>query len=598
MDLGVIVMVLLLILLISLFMLEPIRIDLIALSIPVILVVLGPWTQVTPEQAIAGFSSSATITIGAMFIISSAVEKSGFVQILGDKIISLTGKNEIRQLFFIIIFSSLIAGIINNTPVVALFIPMVVRIANESKISPSKFLMPLSYAAMMGGMLSLIGTSSNIVASDILARQLGDGYSMFQFTILGIIALVIGIIYLITLGRKLLPNRIDAEGELVDEFNVSRYLSEVEVRENSPLINQTISEILNNIGFEIDIVQLIRDGEKFFEPLENKSLQEGDRLIIKTDQKNILILVSAYNLKIVHRSSITQEQLEAKGEKHKLVEIVIPHGSFVEGQTLRQVNFLERYKSSILGIRHGERLAHSMMEEIPLRAGDVLLVSTGEKTLDRLRKNNNFIISNQIDRSKYRSSKMLMALGILGGVILTATFNLVPIVIAALAGVIGMVITDCLQPNEIYEAVNWDVIFLLSGLIPLGAAMENTGTAEFVASQILNLEALVPPLIILILFYLITAVFASLMGNIVSVILMLPIAINAAEQLSLNPIAFALAVTFAASSGFLTPIGYQTNMMVYGPGGYKFYDFFVVGLPLQLIFTVIVPVLISVFWGV
>ncbi|MFO7820430.1 MAG: SLC13 family permease, partial [Halanaerobacter sp.] len=200
--------------------------------------------------------------------------------------------------------------------------------------------------------------------------------------------------------------------------------------------------------------------------------------------------------------------------------------------------------------------------------------------------------------SDYRSDKIIPSLGILATVILLATFNVVPIVIAALAGVIAMVVSDCLKANEIYEAINWDVIFLLSGLIPLGIAMENTGTAEFIAEQILSLEPFLSPLLILILFYLITAVFASLMGNAVSVILMMPIALNAASQLGLNPFAFGLVVTFAASSGFLTPIGYQTNLMVYSPGGYKFYDFFIVGAPLQLILTVVVPTVISLIWGV
>ena len=578
-------------------MFEPIKIDLIALSIPVFLVVLNPWTQVSPSQAISGFSSSATVTIGAMFIISSGVERSGLIQILGDKIISLTEQDETKQLLFIVIISGLIAGIINNTPVVALFIPMVIGIASQTNVSPSKFLIPLSYAAMMGGMLSLIGTSSNILASDILARELGRSYSMFEFTVVGLIVLAIGVIYLITIGRKLIPARLDPKGELTQEFELVRYLSEVEIKASSDLIDKTINDFLAEIDYEVDIVRMTRDGEKFFEPLDNKSIQAGDRLIVKANHKNLITLTKDYNLKIVRRSNITQEQFEAESEDNKLVEIVIPHGSFVAGQTLEEVNFLQRYRSSILGIRHGEEITHNRLEDVELTVGDVLLLSTGDKTLDRLRENTNFIISNEIGTSDYRSDKIIPSLGILATVIILATFNILPIVIASLAGVIAMVISGCLRANEIYEAINWDVIFLLSGLIPLGIAMENTGTAEFIAGQILSLEPFLSPLLILILFYLITAVFASLMGNAVSVILMMPIALNAASQLGLNPFAFGLVVTFAASSGFLTPIGYQTNLMVYSPGGYKFYDFFIVGAPLQLILTFVVPTVISLLWG-
>ncbi|MGM0502355.1 MAG: SLC13 family permease [Bacillota bacterium] len=597
MTLEVIIMLGLLLFLITMFMFEPIKIDLIALSIPVFLVVLNPWTNVSASQAISGFSSSATITIGAMFVISSGVERSGLIQILGDKIISLTGKDETKQLAFIVIISGLIAGIINNTPVVALFIPMVIGIASQTNVSPSKFLIPLSYAAMMGGMLSLIGTSSNILASDILARELGRGYSMFEFTIVGIIVLFIGVIYIITIGRHLIPARLDPKRELTEKFELVRYLSEVEVRANSSLIDKTIKDFLTEIDYDLDVVRMTREGEKFFTPLDNKSIQEGDRLIVRADHHNLINLTKKYNLKIVRRSDITQEQFEAESEDNKLVEIVIPHGSFVAGQTLKDVNFLQRYRSSILGLRHGEETTHNRLEDIKLTVGDVLLLSAGDKTLDRLRENTNFIISNEISTSNYRSSKMFTSLGILAGVILLATFNFVPIVIAALAGVIAMVISGCLKANEVYEAINWDVIFLLSGLIPLGIAMENTGAAEFIAEQILNLEPFLSPLLVLILFYLITAIFASLMGNAVSVILMMPIALNAANQLSLNPFAFALVVTFAASSGFLTPIGYQTNLMVYSPGGYKFYDYFIVGAPLQLILTIVVPTVISFIWG-
>ncbi|MFO7815104.1 MAG: SLC13 family permease, partial [Halanaerobiales bacterium] len=401
MSLEVIIMLCFLLFLITMFMFEPIKIDLIALSIPVFLVVLNPWTHVSPSQAISGFSSSATVTIGAMFVISSGVERSGLIQILGDKIIGLTGQDETKQLTFIVIISGLIAGIINNTPVVALFIPMVIGIASKTNVSPSKFLIPLSYAAMMGGMLSLIGTSSNILASDILARELGRSYSMFEFTVVGLIVLAIGVIYIITIGRRLVPARLDPKGELTEEFELVRYLSEVEIKANSLLIDKTINDFLAEIDYEVDIVRMTRDGEKFFEPLDNKSIQAGDRLIVKANHQNLITLTKEYNLNIVRRSNITQEQFEAESEDNKLVEIVIPHGSFVAGQTLKEVNFLQRYRSSILGIRHGEEIAHNRLEDVELTVGDVLLLSTGDKTIDRLRENTNFIISNEIRTSDY-----------------------------------------------------------------------------------------------------------------------------------------------------------------------------------------------------
>ncbi|MGM0602000.1 MAG: SLC13 family permease [Bacillota bacterium] len=596
MDSGIIFMILLLIFLIVMFIIEPIRMDIIALSIPVILVFTNFWTKVSPVEAVSGFSSSATITIGSMFIISAGVEKSGVIQALGDRIYKWTGDSDVKLLFYIILFAGIIAGFINNTPVVALFIPLVIGIAERKNSSPSKFLIPLSFAAMMGGLTTLIGTSTNILASDILARRTGEGFSMFEFTHLGLLVLFIGIIYMLFIGRKILPERIKAETDVTEKFKLGEYLTETIIRENSPLIGKTLREAEKEMDFDLNIIQLHRDGEKFLKPLNNKTIQEGDHLIVRTDSKNLVQLIKTLRMEISSNTP-TKESLNINEESQNLVEIVLPFGSFLEGQTLEDVNFLENYDCDILAIRQGQELTHKRMGDITLKAGNVLLLSAGEKTIERLRKNRSFIVSSELDNNEYRSSKVFTSLAILAGVILLAALNIVPIVISSLGGVIAMVITDTLKPVEISEAINWNVIFLLAGLIPLGTAMDNTGTAKFMASQILRLEDILSPLLFLMIFYLLTVIFANLIGNNASVILMLPIALDAAAQLGLNPMAFALGVTFAASSAFLTPMSYQTNMMVYGPGGYKFQDFFWTGLPLQLILLIVVPLLINLFWG-
>ncbi|MGM0421149.1 MAG: SLC13 family permease [Bacillota bacterium] len=596
MDSGIIFMILLLIFLIIMFILEPIRIDIIALSIPVILVLTNFWTKVSPAEAISGFSSSATVTIGAMFIISAGVEKSGIIQALGDKIYKWTGDSDFKLLFYIILFAGLIAGIINNTPVVALFIPLVIGIAKRKNSSPSKFLMPLSFAAMMGGLTTLIGTSTNILASDILARKTGEGFSMFEFTHLGLSVLLIGGIYMLFIGRKILPVRIEAEVEVTEKFNMGGYLTETIIRENSPLIGLSLKEAENKVDFELNIIQLNRGGGKYLKPLDNKIIEEGDHLIVRTDPRNLVQLIKTHHMEIISETP-TRESLNIKEGSHNLIEIVISYGSFLEGQTLEEVNFLENYDCDILAIRQGEELTHKKMGDITLKAGNVLLLTAGENTIERLRKDRGLIVSSEFDSKDYRPSKVLTSLIILAGVILLAALNIVPIVISSLGGVIAMVITNSLKPVELSEAINWNVIFLLAGLIPLGIAMDNTGTAEFMASQILRLEGLLSPIVFLIVFSLLTVIFANLIGNNASVILMLPVALNAAGQLGVNPMAFALGVTFAASSAFLTPMSYQTNMMVYGPGGYKFQDFFLTGLPLQLILLIVVPLLIKLFWG-
>jgi len=596
MPAGIIFILLLLIFLIIMFVIEPIRMDIIALSIPVILVLAEFWTGVSPAEAVSGFASSATVTIGAMFVISAGVEQSGIIQSLGDKIDKWTGESDVKLLFFIILFAGLTAGVINNTPVVALFIPLVIKIAKRKGSSPSKFLIPLSYAAMMGGLLTLIGTSTNILASDILSRRIGEGYSMFEFTRLGLPVLLIGAAYMMLIGRKLLPERIKPEVELTEEFALGSYLTETVVRKDSPLVGKTVGQAVEIIDYDLNVVQLHRGEEKFFEPLQNKILQQGDHLIVRTDPQNLLELIKAHGLKIIPETP-TRESLESKQENQNLVEVVIPYGYTLEGQTLEEANLLKQYDSSILAIRRGKELVHKRLENITLQTGDVLLLTAGKKAVDRMRKNRDFIVSSEIGGEDYHPSKTTTSLAILAGVIALAAFNIVPIVISSLAGAIAMVATGCLKPAELPQAVNWSVIFLLAGLIPLGIAMENTGAAKFIADQILVLEGTISPLLFLMIFYLMTVIFANLIGNNASVILMLPIALDAAGQLGLNHIAFALAVTFAASSSFLTPMSYQTNMMVYGPGGYEFQDFFWTGLPLQIVLTVVVPLLITLFWG-
>lgn len=585
-------------LIILLFFWEPIRLDIIALSIPVVLVILQPWTKISVQESLAGFANPATVTILAMFILSEGIQKSGLIQILGEKIAEVTKGNETRQLGVITGLSGSISTIINTTPVVAIFIPMVTQLARKTKTSPSKLLIPLSYASMLGGVVTLFGTSTNLLASDVAARLIDHPFSMFEFTPVGIIILIVGLIYLLTLGRYLIPERIDPEDDLIEEYEMKDFLTEVVIEKSSPLVGQSVAQALENTDWDMDLVELIRSGKQFMEPLAAKTLQPGDHLIIRTDRDTLLQMINAEELKLLPHMEVTEKQLEEPVKGQKLVETVIAYGSDVTDQTLAEMNFLERYDATVLAVRRGSELTHQRMNDITLKPGDVLLLLVRETTLERLRKNRNFIIARELEQEDYRRSKMPLAIGILAGVIGLAALEVLPIVISALLGVIVMILTGCVKPTEIYEAVNWEVIFLLAGLIPLGTAMEETGTAEYMAEQLLRISGSLSPLVVLGLFYLLTALLTNIISNNASVILMIPVAVDAALKLGVNPFPFVLVVTFAASTAFLTPVGYQTNLMVYGPGGYKFRDFLVAGAPLQLLLAVVTPVAISLFWSI
>ncbi len=582
-----------------LFVWEPIRIDLIAILIPVVLVILRPWTGVDGETAISGFANSATITIMAMFILSEGIQNSGVIQLLKDKIIKLTGSSEARQVGVISAISGSVAGFLNNTPVVAVFIPMVTDLGRTTKVSPSKLLIPLSYASTMGGVLTLIGTSINLIASDISADLIGRPFRFFEFTPLGIVVLLTGVIYFSTLGRKILPDRVKPEDDLVDEYEMDLFMSQVVVEKDSPLIGKSVKESLSKSELDMDLVMITRNGDEFIEPLEAKQIKAGDELIIRSDRETLRKLIGRQGLKIVPEDlAVKESQLQKPTQGRKLVETVITNGSIFANQTLAEINFANRYDCSILAIRRGSELSHYKLDEMELKPGDVLLMLVNDQTLKRLRNRRDIIVAREMEREDYSQEKIPITLGIMFGVIFLAVLEIIPISISALGGVLAMVLTGCVNPAKMYEAVNWEIIILVAGLIPLGAAMEATGTAEFLAGHILNLTGNLPSIIILAIFYLFTALITNLVSNRASIVIMLPVAVDAAVRLGVEPFSFIMAVTFAASTAYLTPIGNQVHLMVYGPGNYEFSDFFKVGFPLQIILTFVITIGIALIWGV
>lgn len=420
---------------------------------------------------------------------------------------------------------------------------------------------------------------------------------MFEFTQLGVVVFVFGFLYLLTLGRYLVPARIDPGEELTEEYEMEEFLTEVVVGEDSRFVGETVDAVLEYSDLDLDVVQVIRDGEQFMEPLDVKTIEKGDHLLIRADRETLLEVIEHEELRFLPNIPMDEAKLEEPYKGQSLVEVVVPDGSILVNESLESVNFLDRYDASVLAVRRGEELAHSRMDEININAGDMLLLLTTEDSLERLRTNANFIIAQEYEPSDFRQSKTLTALGILGAVVTLAATGLLPIVVSALAGVVAMVLTNCVKPNEVYDAVDWEVIFLLAGLIPLGTALQETGSAQWLAYRVLDVTGGLPLVVILAVFYLMTACLTNIISNNASVVLMIPIAVDVAQQLGSNPFAFVLAVTFAASTAFMTPVGYQTNLMVYSSGGYKFRDFLVVGAPLQVLLAIVTPLGISFFWG-
>ena len=588
-----------------LFGLELVPNEIAALGILVLLVVLEPWTQMGPTDALSGFSSPATITVVAMFILSEGVRRTGVVRLIGRKLRQLTGRSEFRHLAATVGISGPLAGIVNNTPVVAVLIPTLVDLAKENRVSPSKLLIPLSYASMMGGMLTLIGTASTILASDLSARLIDHPIGMFEFTHLGLLVLAVGTGYLLTVGRRLIPERIRPAQDLTETFRMRAYLDRVRVSTNSPLVGKTIEEGMPGIGLDLDVLQIVRGDTVYIGPFTDQTIAEGDLLTIRADASTRSDFIDRMGLEELPLRHVSDDAFI--DETHTLLECTVPPDSKLEGETLISSAFRNRYGATVLAVRRGDAVVRDAVESETLHEGDSLLLQTTRDQEALLETVRDLVVtrstpathrSPEAEEGTNRRDKMPLALSIVGAVVAGAAVGLYPIVVMALAGVVAMVVTGCVKTDEAYAAVSWNVFFLMSGVIPLGLAMQKTGAAAYLAGSILTVTEALPLVLILGLFYLLTALLANLIGNNASVIIMIPIAVDAALRVGGNPFAFVLAVTFAASTAFMTPVGYQTNLMVYTPGGYRFGDFLRAGAPLQLLLAVVTTLGIWAFWGV
>ncbi|PEN12694.1 SLC13 family permease [Longibacter salinarum] len=578
------------------FVTEVVPIDVTAIGIMVAMIVLEPWTQISPADGLAGFSSPATITVLAMFIMSEGVRRTGLLRILGDRIVEWGRGSFFRQYATVMGLAGGSAGVINNTPVVAMMIPMVMNIAQRTRTSPSKLLMPLSFMAMMGGMLTLIGTSTSILASDVSARLIGQPFSMFEFTHLGALVTAAGGAYLLFVGYRLIPERVKPTDDLTDDFQMGEFLSEVVVREDSPLVGQTVGRVFEKLHLDVDIVQIIRDRQPFPAPVINKEFRAGDVLMLRTNRPTLVDLMASQKLDSLAQVKITDEDFGAGESSEVLVELVLLSDNPLVGETLRSVRFAQRYDALVLAIRRSGATIQERIDEMVLEGGDTLLVQASPSAMARFTQNRTFIVVQ--DRAPdVRREKIGIALAVFAGVIVVAALDLLPIVVAALVGVPAMLATGCIRPTELYGAVDWSVIFLLAGVIPLGMALERTGGAAYLAHLFAGLGENWPPFLLLLLFYLFTALITEVISNNASVVLMIPVAVDAAVLTGANPFAFVMAVTFAASTAMLTPVGYQTNLMVYGPGGYHFTDFFRVGGPLQVLLAIVTCGGIYMIWG-
>ena len=572
-----------------LFVTEKFSTDIVAILVMIVLLV---FRVLTPAEGLAGFANTATVTVGAMFVLSAGMFRSGAVNFVGKALGRLARHSSRLMLFVLMVGVGVLSSFLNNTAAVAILIPVVIVVARRAKTSPSKLLMPLSYASMFGGMCTVLGTSTNILASSI-AEQAGLGaFSMFEFTKLGIIFFAVGVAYMMTLGRRLVPDH-RGQGDLTTSFGLGDYLTDLVLQTESKSVGHSLASAPLVKELNIDVLQILR-GEDTLRPTPETILREGDVLRIQGDLRTINELKGRAGVTFGMSMKWRDEHLQSTDTR--LVEAVVGPSSPLAGKPLTESRLRENYGASVLAIRQHGTLRHGQFENITLMPGDALLIDVPNDQIEHLTQQRVFLVVSRAGIPRFDWRKASKAVAIVIAVVVVAATGLLPIVAAAATGALMMVLSGCVSTEEAYGAIEWNVLFLLAGMLSLGAAMEKTGASTMLADGMIDSVGGLGPLALLAAFFGATMLLTEVMSNNATVALLLPIAITTAQAIDVDPRAFMFAVVFAASSSFMTPVGYQTNTMIYGPGQYRFKDFVRVGAPLTLIFWALGTLLIPWFW--
>ena len=577
-----------------LFITELISVDVVALGIMVTLVISG---VISSEQAVKGFANEAVITVMCMFVLSASIIKSNAINSISPMITRLFKKGYTRTLLGLSAVVGPMSAFINNTPVVATFIPVISQSAKKANISPARFLIPLSFVAMFGGMCTLIGTSTNLLVSTI-AHENGElAFSMFLFAPLGLIFSFAGILYLLIYGKRLIPEREElSDFTYYDQIN--NFLTEVKYDPDDEIEKTSLKDLFDLNSGKIKVISIKHQQEIIKNCNGNTTVHKGDVMLIKGGLDKIQRILNHNDLTLLSKSG----DKEFPEEETKLVELILQPNSDILRQRIKDIDFRKKYQATVLGIRQRGKAKFSNLGDIQLKSGDVLLIQTSEKGYDSFveyqkTSGSPFLILKESNVSRLNKRSLLISALTIIGVITVATLGLVPISIAALAGIVVLNISGVLSMEEAYKAVDWQIIFLLAGALSLEKAMNESGVSEMLGQFLLdNVGTSYGPTIVVSILYLMTSLITGIISNNAAAALFAPIGISIAHGMDASPTPLLLAIAFASSASFFTPIGYQTNTMVYSAGNYKFKDFFIVGGPLNLIFWILATLLIPIIY--
>ncbi|MCH2061828.1 MAG: SLC13 family permease [Verrucomicrobiales bacterium] len=545
------------------------------------------------DDLLGAFSNAAPLTIACMFVLSAGLEKSGCIRALGSGFRRVAGVRELRVLVILMVTGAVLSAFVNNTPVVVVFLPIVLSLARSSELKASRLLIPLSFACILGGTCTLTGTSTNLII-DGKAQELGlEPFTMFELTKLGVVYAAIGFVYMLTVGRKLLPAH-DSQAVDLSCLEEREFLTQVIVQGGSPMTGKTLPETLFREIKEARVLEVRRRGTPLATPLNELVIEEGDRILISVHGEEFQELKDTEGLLLTAYQNLKLETLEKRPAL--LMEGIIGPMSRMIGKSLRELKFRQRFGVLILGIHRQSGEFRKNFEDVRIQAGDSLLIEGPRQAIAAVQAEKDFVSLSEPPEQPIRKGKVLMAAGITLGFILAATLTGQPIVVLALLAALAMLATRCLDPADAYNAVSWNIIFLIIGMLGVGKAMEVTGGAQLMADGVMAVFGESSPVVVLAAVYLLSSILTELISNNAVAVLLTPIIISIALALGVDARPFIVAMMFGCSASFATPIGYQTNTYVYGAGGYKFSDFLRVGVPLNLILWLVATWLIPKFW--
>ena len=590
---------------VALFASEKIPVDVVGILLVIGLVMTN---VLNVQEGLAGFGDNVIIIIAGLFVLTGGLVKTGIVDLIGRRLYKYAGNNEFLLTTLIMIVAAFAASVLKNTTTTAMFVPVVLGLATRAKIAPSKLLMPLAFGAILGGSCTLIGTSTNLAVSSALQRYQNDPalsayhdqlqpFSMFELTTVGAIIFAVGLLYMLFVGIRMLPNR-GGEDSLTDQYHIREYISEVLVLPESSLVGKTLGEANINLELDLTVLGILRGDEQRIAPRPNERIEAGDLLIVTGKIANILNVKAEAGLEI--KADFKLSDLDLQSEEVELLEIMVMRDAKLVGRTLKTSNFRQKYNLTVLAInRHGENFLEKI-SDVRIKFGDVLLVQGNRRSIEPYVGEGEFLLLEDVSTSSLRTAKRGWAIAAFGLFITLSLSKLVtgyevPLAIAVLLGVLLLLATQTVRYAELYSLIDFRLLVLIACMMSFGIAMEKTGTDKYLANLIVEYFAQYGSVAVLAGFFALTVALTQPMSNQAAALVVLPVAIKTAVLLGLNPRTFAVAVTYAASFSFITPLE-PACVLIYTPGRYRFMDFVKIGTILTIVVFVVAIILVPTFW--